>query len=122
MLAPTSPATAAPKSSRITPTTIAISRSMAVARKRVPRPASGSSSSTPSGVAIVRDSSYSIADIMMSPELFQAERADGWAELDGMLRHAGDRPERLGADGVRRLGALYRSAAADLAFARRAYP
>jgi uncharacterized membrane protein SpoIIM required for sporulation len=38
-----------------------------------------------------------------------------------MLRHAGDRPERLGAGGVRRLGELYRSAAADLAFARRRY-
>src|SRR4051794_11192179 len=97
-------------------------RSIAIARKRVPRPASGSSSCTPSGVAIVRDSSYSIADIMMSPELFQAQRANGWAELDDMLRRAGDRPERLGADGVRRLGALYRSAAADLAFARRSYP
>ena len=38
------------------------------------------------------------------------------------LRRAGDRPERLGAGGVRRLGELYRAAAADLAFARRRSP
>src|SRR4051794_20945129 len=58
----------------------------------------------------------------MSPERFVAERSGGWTELDAALRSCGDRPERLGAAGVRRLGALYRSAAADLAFARRHYP
>ena len=57
----------------------------------------------------------------MSVDRFQAERGPAWAELDSMLRHAGDRPERLGAGGVRRLGELYRAAAADLAFARRRY-
>ncbi len=58
----------------------------------------------------------------MSPERFEATRAADWAELDAALRRAGDRPERLGRDGVRRLGTLYRAAAADLAFARRRYP
>ena len=37
-------------------------------------------------------------------------------------RRVKDKPERLGPSGVRRLGALYRSAAADLAYARRAFP
>src|SRR3954467_14490694 len=114
--APSAPAAAAAAKSTISPAVPQISRSIPIARKRVPRPASGSSSWTPSGVAIVLDSAYSIAGSMMSREFFQAERANGWSELDGMLRRAGDRPERLGADGVRRLGALYRSAAADLAF------
>jgi uncharacterized membrane protein SpoIIM required for sporulation len=58
----------------------------------------------------------------LSPERFAAERGAAWEELEAALRHAGDRPERLGSDGVRRLGALYRSAAADLAFARRRFP
>src|SRR3954468_7293963 len=58
----------------------------------------------------------------MSPERFVAERSGAWGELDAALRHAGDKPERLGASGVRRLGALYRAAAADLAYARRAFP
>ncbi len=58
----------------------------------------------------------------LSAERFEAERARAWGELDAMLRLAGDRPERLGAAGVRRLGELYRAAAADLAFARRRYP
>lgn len=38
------------------------------------------------------------------------------------MRRARGRPERLGPAGVRRLGALYRAAAADLALARRRYP
>ena len=41
---------------------------------------------------------------MMSAERFEAERAAEWDELDAALRAAGDRPERLGRDGVRRLG------------------
>src|SRR3954451_14199478 len=98
IVAPMFPATAAPNRIMMSAAAPAISRSIAIARKRVPSPASGSSSCTPSGVAIVRDSSYSIVHMMMSPERFQAERANGWAELDGLLRHAGDRPERLGAD------------------------
>jgi uncharacterized membrane protein SpoIIM required for sporulation len=58
----------------------------------------------------------------MTPGGFEAERGDAWAALDAALRRAGDRPERLGADGVRELGGLYRAAAADLAFARRRFP
>ena len=58
----------------------------------------------------------------MSPERFAAERGAAWEELEASLLRAGDRPERLGRDGVRRLGELYRAAAADLAFARRRFP
>jgi len=58
----------------------------------------------------------------MTPERFAAERGPAWSELEAALKRAGDRPERLGRDGVRRLGALYRAAAADLAFARRRFP
>src|SRR3954453_2949639 len=117
--APTSPASAAAASSTTTATTPTSRRSRMIARKRLPSPASGSSSCTPSGVAIVRESSYSMPAMM---ERFQSERGADWAELDAALRAAGDKPERLGASGVRRLGALYRAAAADLAYARRAFP
>jgi uncharacterized membrane protein SpoIIM required for sporulation len=55
-------------------------------------------------------------------ERFEGERSDSWRALEGALARAGDRPERLGADGVLELGALYRSAAADLAYARRRFP
>ncbi len=58
----------------------------------------------------------------MSPERFAAERQAAWEELENALRQAGDRPEKLGRAGVRRLGTLYRAAAADLAFARRRFP
>lgn len=58
----------------------------------------------------------------MNLERFQQEREPGWAELERLVASAGRRPERLGPDGVRRLGALYRAAAADLAFARRRFP
>lgn len=40
-------------------------------------------------------------------------------ELDRLLRTAGGKPERLGPQGVLRLGALYRAAAAELAATRR---
>ena len=60
--------------------------------------------------------------MMTTPERFVAEREAAWEELDAALRRAGDRPEKLGADGVRRLGELYRATAADLAFARRSFP
>jgi len=59
---------------------------------------------------------------MMSADRFEADRAASWSELDAALRQARDKPERLGAAGVRRLGELYRAAAADLAFARRRFP
>ncbi len=53
---------------------------------------------------------------------FAAPRAAAWAELDQLLRTARSRPSRLGPDGVRRLGALYRAVIADLAVARRRFP
>lgn len=53
---------------------------------------------------------------------FIREREAAWAELEALLAAAGRRPERLGADQVRRMGALYRGAAADLAAARRRFP
>src|SRR3954453_21584517 len=89
-------------------------RSSIRAMKREPRPPSGSASSTPSGVAIVRRSSYSTVHGpralgerrhharpggRLTPETFTAERAEAWAALDAALRRAGDRPERLGGDG-----------------------
>ena len=58
----------------------------------------------------------------MNLDRFQREREPQWAELERLVADAGRRPEPLGADGVRRLGALYRAAAADLALARRRFP
>ena len=57
----------------------------------------------------------------MNLDGFIAERRDDWSELESLIGQAGRRPERLGPDRVRRLGALYRAAAADLAVARRRY-
>jgi uncharacterized membrane protein SpoIIM required for sporulation len=53
---------------------------------------------------------------------FAAERAARWDELEQLVVSAHGRPERLGPGRVRRLGALYRGAAADLALARRRFP
>jgi hypothetical protein len=53
---------------------------------------------------------------------FVEEREAGWTSLRSLLDDAGTKPERLGPPRLRRLGSLYRAAAADLAFARRAYP
>lgn len=58
---------------------------------------------------------------MTAAEL-EARRGEDWRELDELLHRAGAKPERLGADGVLRLGALYRATAADLAYARRRAP
>lgn len=58
----------------------------------------------------------------MTLSRFLTDRTPSWDALEGLLRRAGSRPERLGADGVLELGAAYRAAAADLAHARRAYP
>jgi uncharacterized membrane protein SpoIIM required for sporulation len=55
-------------------------------------------------------------------ERFVSERRAGWARLEELLGRASGRPERLGPDGVRELGARYRAAAADLALARRRFP
>jgi uncharacterized membrane protein SpoIIM required for sporulation len=48
-------------------------------------------------------------------------RRDRWRELDALVSRAGRRAESLGPDGVRRLAALYRAVAADLALARRRF-
>jgi uncharacterized membrane protein SpoIIM required for sporulation len=53
---------------------------------------------------------------------FLTERGESWQELDALVRRARRRPERLGSEGVLRLGTLYRAAAADLALARRSFP
>ncbi|EHN11130.1 hypothetical protein PAI11_20080 [Patulibacter medicamentivorans] len=58
----------------------------------------------------------------MTLSRFLDDRGSSWEALEALLRRAGSRPERLGADGVLQLGAAYRSAAADLAYARRAFP
>jgi uncharacterized membrane protein SpoIIM required for sporulation len=55
-------------------------------------------------------------------ERFRREREGDWTRLDAALRTARGKPERLGPEGVRSLGRLYRSAAADLALARRLFP
>ncbi|MEA2213784.1 MAG: hypothetical protein QOF83_3732 [Solirubrobacteraceae bacterium] len=57
----------------------------------------------------------------MNLEAFLAARQPDWTELDELSRRARGRPERLGPDGVLRLGALYRAAVADLARGRRAF-
>ena len=58
----------------------------------------------------------------MKLDRFVDEREAGWTGLRTLLDEAGTKPERLGPVQLRRLGALYRAAAADLAFARRAFP
>jgi uncharacterized membrane protein SpoIIM required for sporulation len=69
-------------------------------------------------------SSYSIGGerIAVSLSSFEAERGSAWRRLREAVERARGRPERLGADGVQELGALYRQAAADLAYARRRFP
>jgi uncharacterized membrane protein SpoIIM required for sporulation len=52
----------------------------------------------------------------------QAARAASWDELERLVGEARGRPERLGPARLRRLGALYRAAAGDLAAVRRAHP
>ena len=58
----------------------------------------------------------------MNLDRFLTERGESWQELEGLVRRARRRPERLGSEGVLRLGTLYRAAAADLALARRSFP
>lgn len=58
----------------------------------------------------------------MNLDRFSRERAEEWDALGKLVRAAGRRPQRLGPTGVRRLGAAYRAAAADLALARRRWP
>jgi uncharacterized membrane protein SpoIIM required for sporulation len=58
----------------------------------------------------------------MKLERFLSERSGDWSELEALLGRAGVSGRDLGPDGLRRLGILYRSAAADLAVARRSFP
>ncbi|HZA39379.1 MAG TPA: stage II sporulation protein M [Actinomycetota bacterium] len=58
----------------------------------------------------------------MKLDRFISERKSAWKELEELIAAARGRPERLGPDGVRRLGHLYRGSAADLALARRRWP
>ena len=58
----------------------------------------------------------------MTLDRFLSERTPAWDELATLVQQARRKPERLGPDGVRRLGELYRGAAADLAYARRRFP
>lgn len=58
----------------------------------------------------------------MNLERFLDRGQHQWARLDGLIKQANGKPERLGPSGVRELGRLYRVAAADLALARRRWP
>jgi uncharacterized membrane protein SpoIIM required for sporulation len=58
----------------------------------------------------------------MTLEHFLRERTGVWRELEELVRTAGRSPQRLGGEGILRLGELYRGAAADLAVARQRWP
>ncbi len=53
---------------------------------------------------------------------FIEARQQGWDDLEDLVNRSSGRAARLGGEGVRRLGRRYRSAAADLALARRQFP
>ncbi len=57
----------------------------------------------------------------MHPDAFAAERGPAWDELAGLVAAARGRAPRLPAAEILRLGARYREAAADLAYARRRF-
>ncbi|HXZ62773.1 MAG TPA: stage II sporulation protein M [Acidimicrobiales bacterium] len=58
----------------------------------------------------------------MKLERFVAERSPDWSELDGLVARSGGMSTALTPSAMRRLGQLYRAAAADLAVARRSFP
>lgn len=58
----------------------------------------------------------------MNLERFLSERSRQWSELEALLTRAGPVGSALPPRELRRLGELYRAAAADLAVARRAFP
>lgn len=58
----------------------------------------------------------------MNLSTFLRDRERSWDELRSLVAAAKGRPERLGPERLRRLGVLYRAAAADLAIARRRFP
>jgi uncharacterized membrane protein SpoIIM required for sporulation len=55
-------------------------------------------------------------------DAFVRDRSEAWSRLEQLVRDARRKAESLGPEGVLELGGLYRSAAADLALARRAFP
>ena len=57
----------------------------------------------------------------MHPDAFAAAREPAWDELASLTSAARGRAKRLAAADVLRLGARYREAAADLAYARRRF-
>jgi uncharacterized membrane protein SpoIIM required for sporulation len=58
----------------------------------------------------------------MRLDRFVGDRQAAWEELEGLVARAGNRPEKLGVQGVLRLGGLYRRALADLSLARKSFP
>jgi uncharacterized membrane protein SpoIIM required for sporulation len=58
----------------------------------------------------------------MNVERFVSVRADDWSALENLVQRAKGRGDRLSPSEVLILGHLYRSAAADLAVARRRFP
>jgi uncharacterized membrane protein SpoIIM required for sporulation len=58
----------------------------------------------------------------VSRDDFVAERRSRWDALDALAGRGGRTPARRDPDGLRRLGALFRATAADLAVARRRFP
>jgi uncharacterized membrane protein SpoIIM required for sporulation len=58
----------------------------------------------------------------MNLERFLEQRSGDWAELESLLSRGGVSGGHLGPEELRRLGSLYRAAAADLAVARRSFP
>jgi len=58
----------------------------------------------------------------MKLERFLAQRSGDWSELEALLSRGGAVGAKLSPAEIRRLGALYRAAAADLALARRSFP
>jgi len=58
----------------------------------------------------------------MQLERFLEQRSGDWSQLEALLGRGGVTGTRLTPGELRRLGTLYRAAAADLAVARRSYP
>ena len=58
----------------------------------------------------------------MRVDAFVAERSSDWDELEALVRSSVGRTSKRSAQDVQRTGELYRSAAGDLAVARRRWP
>jgi uncharacterized membrane protein SpoIIM required for sporulation len=59
---------------------------------------------------------------VLNVDAFLSKRRPSWEALEALVGKAGRRPEKLGPARVLLLGRRYRSATADLAFARRSFP